>query len=234
MSISGRLWGLWTGFLSLWVTNLEVKNPSIAYENMINSLKKDYETVRSTTSALMRRQAEIKERLTTAKQQMLEVTADLSAAVGKDDTLAVVLIEKQEELKTTIEDLEKEFSVADEDAKNGLASLNSIVIEIKKMKSEKDRMLAKLKSAEARQKINDMLDDLSTENRTQAIASVREHINNKVAEANLSDQLRENDIDVRLKKLRATSSSSSAQAKLEQLKQAQAQKVVEQQHVEKK
>ena len=37
-----RVGNLWKGFLSLWVSDVERKNPEIAYENAINSMVEKY------------------------------------------------------------------------------------------------------------------------------------------------------------------------------------------------
>lgn len=83
-------------------------------------------------------------------------------------------------------------------------------------------MLAKLKSAEARIRIQDQLDGLSVENEVKALDNVREHIKTTVAQANLDKELGEASLDKRLALLRAQSGDVTARQQLEQLKAAQA------------
>ena len=54
--------------------------------------------------------------------------------------------------------------------------------------------------------------------------NVREHIKNTVAKANLGDELKESDLDTRIASLRKVGETQSAQAKLDSLKKAYAEK----------
>ena len=110
------------------------------------------------------------------------------------------------------------------DAEKVKASLNDVKADIQKLKGEKDRMMAKFHSAEARNKINEQLEGISLDADVEALENVREHINNTVAEANLGDELKENDIDNRLAALRRDSGKVSAKKKLEALKAERAHK----------
>ena len=53
--------------------------------------------------------------------------------------------------------------------------------EIKKLKAEKDNMLAKMQSAQARIRIQEQLDGLSVDAEVKALDNVREHIKNTIA-----------------------------------------------------
>jgi len=52
------------------------------------------------------------------------------------------------------------------------------------------------------------------------LAGVREHIKGRVAEAKLGSELREADLDVRLKNLSRNAGSVTARAQLEQMKKS--------------
>ena len=79
-------------------------------------------------------------------------------------------------------------------------------------------MLAKMHSAEARIKIQDQLEGLSVDSDVQALNSVRDHIQDTIAEANLSKEVQQSDLDTRLAELRKEGANISAQAKLDELK----------------
>ena len=61
--------------------------------------------------------------------------------------------------------------------------------EIRKLKAERDTMLAKMQSAQARIRIQEQLDGLSVDAEVKALDNVREHIKNTIAEANLGSEL---------------------------------------------
>src|SRR3990172_1085953 len=96
------------------------------------------------------------------------------------------------------------------------------ISDIKKLKAEKDKMLAKMASAQARVKIQEQLDGLSVDAEVKALDNVREHIKNKIAEANLGKELGESSLDDRLNALRQQSGEVTARQQLDQLKAAAA------------
>src|SRR3977135_560756 len=82
--------------------------------------------------------------------------------------------------------------------------------EIKKLKAEKDAMMAKLQSAQAKIRIQEQLEGLSVDNEVKALDNVREHIKNTIAQANLEKELGESSLDQRLTQLRAQSGAPAA------------------------
>ena len=104
------------------------------------------------------------------------------------------------------------------------AALLQVQAEIKKLKAEKDNMLAKMASAQARIRINDQLEGLSVDAEVKALDNVREHIKNTIAQANLGSELKSTDLDERLKALRAQSGDVTAKQQLAELKAASAAK----------
>jgi len=219
-----RMSNLWSGFVSLWISDIEKKHPEIAYENAINSMAVKYTRLKSATAAIIRRRDEITHRLGAATQDLNAVKHDLEAALstGQDD-LSLVLIEKKNLLEASVNELNAEMAQAKGDADDAKASLVSVKQEIAKLKAEKDRMLAKMQSAQARVKIQEQLEGISVDAEVKALENVREHIKNKVAEANLGKELADSDLDQRLKKLRERSGSITARAELDALKAARAQ-----------
>ncbi|TDR47573.1 phage shock protein A (PspA) family protein [Tahibacter aquaticus] len=218
-----RLGNLWRGFVSLWIADVEKKHPEIAYENAINSLIGKYTKLKSATAAIIRRRDEIDHRVEAERQSLAAVNRDLEAALATNqDDLALVLLQKKSAVEAELSGLaaEAEQSKVDaDDAKNALLSVKS---EIDKLKGERDRMLAKMQSAQARIQIQSQLDGLSVEADVQALDKVRDHIKNTISEANLGKELRDSDLDVRLDKLRQQSGSITARAQLDELKRQRA------------
>lgn len=218
-----RVGNLFKGFMSLFIADIETAHPEIAYENSINNMIEKYNRLKGATAAIIRRRDELSNRLkkTLAERDQLKSDLDGAMATNQDD-LALVAIEKKNTVEAALKDLQDEVNQAVHDADEAKASLLTVKSEIDKLKAEKDRMLAKMSSAQARIQINQQLEGLSVEADVQTLERVREHINNKVAEANLGQELHESDLDVRLKKLREKSGSISAQAELNALKAARA------------
>lgn len=216
-----RLGNLWSGFVSLWISDVEKKHPEIAYENAINSMVAKYAKLKQATAAIIRRRDEITDRLEKEEKELAQVGNDVNTAIdtGQDD-LALVLLQKKNAIEAEIAGLRQEMDQAKADADDAKSSLMAVKDEIKKLKAEKDRMLAKMKSAEARVKIQDQIEGLSVDAEVKALDNVRDHIKTTVAQANLNKEMADSDLDNRLKKLRRSSGDSTARAQLEALKKA--------------
>ena len=222
-AIFARLANLWTGFISLWVSDIEKEHPEIAYQNAIGSMIEKYTQLKAATGAIIARRQEITSRLDSQERELAAATADLETAMATNqDDLAVVLIQKKNALDASIAELRADAAQATADADGAKDSLMQVKSEIDKLKAEKDRMLAQMHSAQARLKIQGQLDGLSVDAEVQALGAVRDHIKSQVAQASLGNELRESDLDVRLNKLRQSSGSVTAKAQLEAMKQARA------------
>ena len=220
-----RMANLWKGFVSLWISDIEKDHPEIAYENAINGMIEKYSRLKKATAAIIRRREEVADRLSTLTKEQAQVAADLNTAVETNqDDLSVVLIQKKNILDKEIADLKADLDAAQKDADSAKSSLMTVQGEIKKLKAEKDNMLAKMASAQARMRINEQLEGLSVDAEVKALDNVREHIKNTIAEANLGSELKSTDLDERLKTLRQASGDVTAKQQLAELKAAAAAK----------
>jgi phage shock protein A len=220
-----RLANLWSGFVSLWISDIEKEHPEIAYENAINSMIEKYSMLKKATAAIIRRREELSERLATQSKELAQITADLNTAVETNqDDLAIVLLQKKNLLEKEVGELKGDLDAASKDAESAKSSLISVQNEIKKLKGERDSMLAKMASAQARLRIQEQLDGLSVDAEVKALDNVREHIKNTIAQANLGAELKGTDLDERLKNLRVQSGDVTAKQQLAELKAASAAK----------
>jgi phage shock protein A len=223
MNIFSRLANLVRGFLSLFITGLEQQHPEIAYENAINTMIEKYNKLKNATAGLIRLREDAADRLQKAQAQQKELAAMLEQAMatGQDD-LAVELIERKDAVEAEIASMQVELEGAEKDVDTAKTALTDVKGEIAKLKSEKDRMLAKMQSAQARTRINDQLEGLSVDAELRALENVRTGIKDTIAKAKLGDELRESDLDTRLNALKAGSSKATARAKLEAMKKDRA------------
>jgi phage shock protein A len=218
-----RITNLWRGFISLWVADIEKNHPEIAYENAINSMIEKYAGLKKATAAIIRRREDVDSRLASHTKELAQVDSDLNVALETNqDDLGMLLLQKKNQLEAEIKELQDELRVAVGDADSAKSSLMQVQSEIKKLQAEKDNMLAKMHSADARLRVQEQLDGLSVDAEVKALENVRGHIKNKIAEANLGSELAESDIDRRLSKLRNKSGEVTAKQQLEQLKAARA------------
>jgi phage shock protein A len=220
-----RLGNLWRGFLSLWISDIEKEHPEIAYENAINSMVEKYSRLKSATAAIIRRREDIDERLKKSAKDLAQTELELNTAVETNqDDLAVVLIQRKNALSAELAEMQGDLGTASRDADGAKQSLLNVQGEIRKLKAERDVMLARMQSAQARLRIQEQLDGLSVDADVKALDNVREHIKNTIAEANLGKELGENDLDTKLKALRQQTGEATSKSEWERLRNANAAK----------
>src|SRR6266567_8613655 len=135
MGLFSRLGNLWKGFLSLWIADIEKEHPEIAYENAINSMIAKYAKLKSATAAIIRRREELDERFKTATGDMAQTEGELNTAVETNqDDLAVVLIQKKNQLAAEISELKSDMETAHSDADSAKTALLGVQTEIRKLK----------------------------------------------------------------------------------------------------
>lgn len=218
-----RVANLWKGFLSIFISDVEKRHPEIAYENAINSMIEKYTDLKKHTAAIVRRREELEQRFTEKTRELAQTDADLQTAIETDQQeLGMVLIQKQKALAAEVADLKNDLTLAVKDADTAKASLTQVQAEIKKLKSEKDQMLAKMASAQARVRVQEQLEGLSLDAEVRALDGVREHIKNTIAQANLGSELKETDLDSRLSELRKQTGDVSSKSEWDRLKAAKA------------
>ena len=232
MGLFTRIGNLWRGFLSIWISDIEKEHPEIAYENAINSMVTKYAKLKSATAAIIRRREDLDERYKKNTADLAQTEAELNTAVETNqDDLALVLIQKKNQLAGETTELKADMESAHSDAESAKSSLIGVQSEIRKLKGERDSMLAKMQSAQARLKIQEQLDGLSVDEEVRALDNVRTHIRNTIAEANLTKELSSSSLDARLASLKNQVGDVQAKQELEALKarraaQQQAQKTM--------
>lgn len=225
VGLFSRLFNLWQGFLSLWITDVEKNHPEIAYENAINSMIHKYTQLKRATAAIIRRRQELDDQFRERSKDLAQVEGDLNTAVETNQQdLGLILLQKQKALSEQVTEIKSELEVAVKDADSAKTSLLQVQAEIKGLKSEKDRMLAKMASAQARIRIQDQLEGLSVDAEVKALENVRDNIKTTIAQANLGKEIAESDLDARLSALRSKTGDVTAKAEWERLRQAAASK----------
>jgi phage shock protein A len=218
-----RIANIWKGFISLWVADIESRNPEAVYESAINERVKKHLELKKAVSGIVYLRNKISTELETKEKELRDVMTQLPIAVEDgEDEVALVLIQKKDELTKAIEGLSGELTKisgqADE-AKSGLVQFQG---EIEKLKREKEEMLAKKSNAEARIRIQDALSGLSTDADIKALENVREHIQKMQAEADIGSEIQGDSLDSKLKKIKEKAANSTAKNQLEEMKRQMA------------
>ncbi len=225
MGFFERLGQVWKGFLGLWISDLEAKNPEAVYEAAIEERIRKHRELKKAVSGIVYLRNKTQSELEAKTKELREIEFQIPVAVEEgEDEAALVLIEKKDELESRISELTGELekvSAQAEDAKSGLIQFQA---EISKLKREKTEMLAKKQTADARLKIQETLDGLSTDADIKALENVRESIHKSQAEADIGSEIRGESLDQKLAKIKSKAASASARSQLDEMKRQMASK----------
>ena len=235
MGFFARVANVWNGFWSLFVSDLESNNAEAVYEAAIEERIKKHRELKKAVSGIVYLRNKLQTELEEKQASLKDIQAQIPIAIEEgEDEAALVLIQKKDELSTSIVEIQVELekvSTQAEEAKSGLVSFQG---EIEKLKREKHEMLAKKANAEARIKIEETLDGLSTDADVRALDNVREGIDKLQAEADISSELSETNLDAKLAEIKEKTTVASARNQLDEMKkQMAAQKAAKEGKVEK-
>ena len=178
-----------------------------------------YSKLKAATAAIIRRREDTSERFQRTAKDLAQTEAELGVAMDTNqDDVALILLQKKNHLTADVTDMKGEMEAAQRDADSAKSSLINVQAEIRKLQSERDSMLAKMQSAQARLKIQGQLDGLSVDAEVKALENVREHIKNTIAEANLGKELSESSLDAKLQAVRSQVGEVQAKQQLAELK----------------
>lgn len=220
-----RLSLVWKGFLGLWISDIESKNPEAVYEAAIEERIKKHRSLKKAVSGIVYLRNKLQSELDQKSKQLVEVNIQIPIAVEEgEDEAALVLIEQKNELEVAIGSLNVELekvSVQAEESKSGLLAFQG---EIEKLKREKMEMLAKKANAEARLNIQETLDGLSTDADIKALENVRESIEKTAAEADVGAEIKGESLDQKLAKIKSKTANAAARTQLAEMKKQMAAK----------
>ena len=223
MGFFKRLWNLIAGFFGAGVSSLEAENPEAVYESAINERIARHAELKKAVGGIVFLRNKTSTELEGKEKELKEVNQQIPVAVASnEDEVALVLLQRKSALEAAIAALKAELekiSVQAEEAKKSLIAFQS---EIEKLKRERDEMLAKKATAEARLKIQSSLDGLSTDADIRALDNVREHIGKLSAQADVGAEIQGGGLDAKLTRVREQAGDLAARAQLDELKRQMA------------
>ena len=235
MNWFSRMWNVLKGKLGLHATSVENDNPAAVYESAIEERVKRHRDLKKAVSGIVYLRNKLQGDLEEIQKELADITQQIPVAITEgEDEAALVLIQRKDALNVQVLEIQAELERVSSQADESKAALVSFQGEIESLKREKDEMLAKKATAEARIKIQESLDGLSTEADIRALDNVREGIHKLQAEADVGTELSEVNLDAKLKEIKAKTASASAKSQLEEMKkQMAAQKAAQDGKVEK-
>ena len=214
-----RLKSLIGGKLSRWLKSREAHDPEAVYEAAISDRIRRYQQLKNAAAGAIYMRNKLERELKQKSAELAEVAEQAAQAADiNEDQCALILIRRKHELEADCERVKEELSqltVEAEEAKKNLVGFKS---EIDKLKTEKVRMLARLRNAQARMRVERALEEFSYDEDLRALQEVRESIQRMLTRAGVNREIHASEIDQKLEEIRRRNAEAKDQAELDELK----------------
>ena len=221
MAFFARVHNLIRGRLGQWLGRRERRNPEAVYEAAIQERMDHYAKLRAAAAGVLYARTKLSKELQVKSAELTRLGAQLGIAVDRDDDrVALILISRRDALRADVERLEAELNELTGEAEAAKTNLIAFQQEIARLRDEKVRMIARLANAQARLRLQETLNGLSPEADIRALESVRDHINQLMAEVQVGRDTSDPDLERRLGRIREAEATAAARAQLDELKRA--------------
>lgn len=214
-----RFFNLFSGKCRRWLRLREAHDPESVYEAAITGRIRRYQQLKSAAAGVIYLRSKLEGELKQKTAERQEVEEQIGQAADLDeDRCALLLIQRKQTLTADCQRLSDELNELTREAEEAKKNLMSFKGEIDQLKAEKVRMLARLKNAQARVRIQQALEQLSSEDDVRALEDVRESIQRTLAEAGVNRELAGSELDEKLEQIRRRNAETKAQAELAEIK----------------
>jgi phage shock protein A len=214
-----RFFNLIGGKCRRWMRTREARDPESVYEAAISGRIRRYQQLKSAAAGVIYLRSKLESELRQKAAEMREVEEQVGHAADLDeDQCALLLIQRKQTLAADCQRLGDELNQLTREADEAKKNLMGFKGEIDQLKAEKVRMLARLKNAQARVRIQRALEQLSSEDDVRALEDVRESVQRTLAEAGINRELAGSELDEKLEQIRRRNAETKAQAELAEIK----------------
>ncbi len=216
-----RLTNLIGGKFSRWLKAREAQDPEAVYEAAISDRIRRYQQLKNAAAGAIYMRNKLEREFRQKSAELAEVAEQAGQAADlNEDQCAIILIQRKHELEGECARVREELSqltVEADDAKKNLAGFKG---EIEKLKTEKITMLARLRNAQARLRVERALEGLAYDGDLRALAEVRESIQRMLTQSGVNRELHGAEIDQKLEEIRRRNADARVQAELDELKRS--------------
>jgi phage shock protein A len=214
-----RFFNLVGGKLSRWIKTREAHDPEAVYENAISDRVRRYQQLKVAAAGVIYMRTKLERELREKLSEMKEVDEEAAQAADmNEDQCALILIQRKHVLESDCTRLREELGDLTREAEDAKKNLVSFKGDIEHLKIEKVRMIARLKNAQARVRIQRALEDLSFDDDVRALEEVRESIQRTLAQAGVNHEIAGSELGDKLEAIRRRTAESKAEAELADLK----------------
>jgi len=214
-----RILSLFGGKLRRWVKARESRDPEAVYESAIADRVRRYQQLKSAAAVVIYMRSKLERDLKRKTTELVEVAEQaVQAADMNEDQCALILLRRKHDLNAEIDRLKEELTQLTTEAEDAKKNLVAFKDEIEKLKVEKVRMMARLRNAQARVRIQQALESLSYDEDVRSLEEVRESIQQTLAQAGVNRELHSAEVDEKLAEIRRRNAETKAQAELDDIK----------------
>lgn len=227
MGFVSRLYNLVRGGLSNWLGGREQKNPAAVYEAAINERLEQYVKLRQAAAGVLYMRSKLARDVEMKTAALRGLTRELEYAVDHDqDDVALALIGRRDVLSAEVARVTEELAELNREAEAAKKNLIAFQGEVARLREEKVRMLAKLANAKARLRLQETIKGISPDADIRALEEVRAHVERLVAEAQVSREVNDVELEKKLEGIREAEASNAARAQLDELKRVRRRSLV--------
>jgi phage shock protein A len=214
-----RILSLFGGKLRRWIKTREARDPEAVYESAIADRVRRYQQLKAAAAGVIYMRSKLERDLKLKTSELVEVAEQaVQAADMNEDQCALILLRRKHELNAETDRLKEELTQLTAEAEDAKKNLVAFKDEIEKLKVEKVRMMARLRNAQARVRIQHALESLSYDDDVRALEEVRESIQQMLAQAGVNRELHSAEVDEKLGEIRRRNEETKAQAELDDIK----------------
>ena len=214
-----RIVSLISGKLRRWLKATEARDPEAVYESAITDRLRRYHQLKNAAAGVIYMRNKLERELRTKTTELKEVEEQAGQAADmNEDQCALILIQRKHELEADCARLREELGELTREAEDAKKNLVAFKGEIENLKIEKVRMMARLKNAQARVRIQEALENLSYDDDVRALEEVRESIQRTLAQAGVNREMDDSDFGAKLDEIRRRNAESKAAVELAELK----------------
>ncbi len=214
-----RIFSLISGKMRRWIKAREAQDPEAVYESAIADRVRRYQQLKNAAAGVIYMRNKLDRELKAKDREFAEVAEQaVQAADMNEDACALILLRRKHELETDCARLGDELGQLTAEADDAKKNLVAFKDEIEKLKVEKITMLARLRNAQARVRIQQALEQLSTEDDVRALEEVRESIHQMLARAGVNREIHGAEVEEKLAEIRQRNDDAKARAELDEIK----------------
>jgi phage shock protein A len=227
MKFVSRLVNLVRGGLANWLGDREHKNPAAVYEAAIQERLGQYIKLREAAAGVLYMRGKLARDAELKSSALRALKRELDYAIDHDqDDVALALIGRREILESEVKRVTEDLAELNREADAAKKNLIAFQSEVARLRDEKVRMLAKLANARARLRLQETLKGFSPDADIRALEEVRAHVERLVAEAQVSREVNDVELEKKLEGIREAEANTSARAQLDELKRVRKRSLV--------